>query len=90
MLTARMQTGLYYARRNRRSRAIVAALTQWRSGLVVTAGHYLQNNGVAYKVLVGGTTGSHGPTQTHGDFTDSNNVEFQYANQIFVTPPLSP
>jgi hypothetical protein len=86
MLTARTQAGLYYARRNRRSRAIVAALTQWRSGLVVTTGEYLQNGGAAYLIIEGGTTGTHGPT-TGGRFTDSNGVVFQRTDQVFLTAP---
>lgn len=80
MTLSRLQAGLYYARRNRLNRSIVAGLAAWSNGLsITTAGTYVQYGGNVYKALGTGTTGSTPPTQDSGDQSDGT-VNWQYVD----------
>lgn len=67
-LTPIMQAALYYNRRRRLSRVILASLTPWRVGLVVTAGMYVSGDGgtTPYLATTAGTTAGTGPTTDTG------------------------
>ena len=86
-LTAKDQAFLYYARRNRRSRAIVQALPAWAKDTPVEAGSYVQSNGNAYVAHGSGTmtTGTTPPT-AYGQQSDGV-VTWQFVDTIFTVAP---
>jgi hypothetical protein len=86
-MTAATQAGLYYARRRRRARAAVQALTPWSASLSVTDGQYFQSEGNAYRALGTGTTGSTAPAG-YGQASDGT-INWQFVDpQTFGRLPL--
>ena len=84
-LTPSMQAGLYYARRNNRSRALFQTLTPWSAGLVVTSGELVTNANNLYTALGSGTTGATPPIQDRGNQSDGT-ITWQYTDpQILNT-----
>lgn len=82
-MTARLQGGLYYARKNRRGRATLDSLTAWSAGLPVTAGQYVRNAGNGYQAVNSGTTGSTPPTVGGGNQSDGTVTWTYVAPEIF-------
>lgn len=55
---------------------------QWSSGLIVTSGSYIYNNGNYYTAAGAGTTGSTAPTHTSGSVSDGG-VTWAYYNGAY-------
>lgn len=90
MLTGPMQAALYWARKLRRSRAMVSALTAWKHGLVVSAGQSVQSFGLCYRATTTGTTGTTPPSGYGASFNDGG-VHWAFVQTASITvPPSTP
>jgi hypothetical protein len=90
IVSNRQAAGLFYARKNNRSRAMVDALTPWSPGLAVTTGEYVQSFGLPYVATNSGTTGATAPNGTSGNISDGTITwQFVWPSSILI-PPSTP
>ncbi len=64
---AARQAASFIARKNRRSRQFIDALTPWRSGMPVTEGMLIGASGAAWIAQSSGTAGANAPTIGNDD-----------------------
>lgn len=87
---AAVQAALYHNRRRRLSRVILASLTPWQVGLVVTVGEYVSGDGgtTPYIAATAGTTAGTDPTTDTGVTWVRQDVQslLQFLNTGAPTP----
>lgn len=86
-LAATRQVSRYYIARAQRSRQFISQATPWSSGLIITAGDIVQNNGLAWEAQNGGTTGGTGPDNSGGALSvGTDGIEWLHLPLLLVAP----